>query len=711
LLLGKIPLLRVLIPFILGIIGYHYVAIIQQMPYWLSVLFILIIGVNEFLLSKKYSYRVWQGVNIYLSFFVLGILVSQANTNSSNYLKPDEQSYLIKGEIEELPKIMDKSVKVVLSVEAVKRDNQWLNSNDKIILYLPKDSLSKTLLPGDYLCVNPNLNIPENPKNPHQFNYKNYLQYHLIAGQAFIQSSDWIKIKSKNKRYLSLYAYSQKIRQKLLNIISKTPLSKEERVIAQALILGYKNEMQDNVQQAYSAAGATHVLAVSGLHVGIIYLILQWLFGLFQSNNKIFSILKIIFTLLLIWVYAFITGLSVSVMRAAVMFSVVLLGQLFQRKSHILNSLAASAFLLLVINPNYLFQLGFQLSYLAVAGIVIFQPFIAELWQPQYKLLVWLRDLLSVSVAAQIVTVPLTLLYFHQFPVYFLLTNLFIIPAAFVILLIGLITVATYFIHPVIFQYSGELLHYVIRITNSVIFGIQKFPNSVIDKIYFTPLMALISYCGMLLIIIGFSVRKFFVALLGVLSIAVLLFLSALHDISAENQKQFIVYSVPHYSVYNFIDGRDNIVVADDKFYSKSKNVDFTLKNNWVYLGLKDEKVVPFKKLSVKYQLSNIFRISNVHVYVKDKFFYFYGEKIAVIDRFVTLPNKLKNKITLDYLILTKNTSVPIDKLLSVFKPKLIIFDSSNSKYKINQWVKELNKTNIPFYDVMNKGAFIDIIE
>ena len=285
-LLGKIPLLRVLIPFILGIIGYHYVAIIQQMPYWLSVLFILIIGVNEFLLSKKYSYRVWQGVNIYLSFFVLGILVSQANTNSSNYLKPDEQSYLIKGEIEELPKIMDKSVKVVLSVEAVKRDNQWLNSNDKIILYLPKDSLSKTLLPGDYLCVNPNLNIPENPKNPHQFNYKNYLQYHLIAGQAFIQSSDWIKIKSKNKRYLSLYAYSQKIRQKLLNIISKTPLSKEERVIAQALILGYKNEMQDNVQQAYSAAGATHVLAVSGLHVGIIYLILQWLFGLFQSNNK-----------------------------------------------------------------------------------------------------------------------------------------------------------------------------------------------------------------------------------------------------------------------------------------------------------------------------------------------------------------------------------------------------------------------------------------
>jgi competence protein ComEC len=620
-------------------------------------------------------------------------------------------AYLLKGEIIELPKIMDNSVKVVLQVNALKTGNIWQKSESKIILYLPKDTMSEKLISGDYIYVNPKFNIPQNPKNPHQFNYKKYLQFHLIAGQAFLKSADWVKIRA-NQRKFSLYSLSQKIRKKFVDILHKTPLTDDELAITQALVLGYKNDMNDNVQQAYSAAGATHVLAVSGLHVGIIFLIIQWLFSFLKTENKYFTVFRVLITLLLIWCYAFITGLSVSVMRAAVMFSFVLIGQLFNRNVHVLNSLAASAFLLLVFNPYYVFQLGFQLSYLAVAGIVIFQPYIAQLWQPQVKVVIWLRDLLSVSLAAQIITLPLTLVYFHQFPVYFLLTNILVIPAAFIILLLGIITLMSFFIHPLVFNLFGIALHFITGLVNTLIFKIQLLPWSVLKDIYFTTPMTIISYTGLVFVIIGIGFRKYLFVSIGLLTIVVLLVLSVLHDLESAQQKQFIVYAVPRYSVYNFIDGRDNIVVTDDKFYSKSKNVDFTLKNNWIALGLNNEKVVSFNKLSSKYNLSNIFRINNINLYVKDKFFYFFGKKIAIVDNQFKIPDKINEKINIDYLIMSKNTSVTIDKLLTVFVPNLIIFDSSSSQYKIKQWINEISDLhNIAFYDVSSQGAFIDVIK
>ncbi len=703
-LLGKIPLLRIFIPFACGIVLHHYFPAIAVFPFWtIFVLAGLLISFNEYWLSKQYRYRYAQGIIIYVAFLIAGIYTGKYSLEIFHY--SDNQLYLLKGEITEIPKVMDKTVKLTIRIEAVKREGIWQYADNRIIVYLPKDSLSQTLQVGDLLALNPKLNIPQSPKNPHQFNYRQYLQYHLIAGQAFLQSTQWIKLPSDVSSF-SLYIAAQKIRTKLLSVLQEVPLNKEERAIAQALILGYKNEMQDNVQQAYAAAGATHVLAVSGLHVGIVYLILQWLFSMLKSDSRKMRIIKTLLTILLIWGYAFITGLSVSVMRAALMFSFMLFGQLFDRKAHILNSLAASALLLLCINPNFLFQLGFQLSYLAVAGIVIFQPFIAEMWQPSFRFLQWIRDLLSVSVAAQVVTLPLTLLYFHQFPVYFFITNLVIIPAAFIILLTGLTTLLSYFIHPLLFHYLGEGLYWIINITNRIIFFIQQLPYATVKQIYFTETMAVLAYISMILLVIGVAARKYWSIIFALSGVLAILVLSVWHDIEVRQQKQFIVYAVPPYSAYNFIDASDNILITDNRFYNRSKNVDFTLKNNWIALGVEKEKVVPFEKLNTRYLLSNIFRVSNVNVYINGKFFYFYGKRIAVIDNEIQLPDSINRPVVVDYLILAKNTPVPLSKIMRLFVPKLIIIDSSSGRYKINRWIKFLQSKHIPYYNVQEKGAF-----
>ncbi len=703
-LLGKVPLLRVFIPFVAGIIWYRYFPVSDVFSFPVSIIvFTVLIILNEYFLSKKYVYQPIQGILLYAAFFVLGIFVSSRSIETFDY--SEKQNYLLKGEIVEIPKIMDKTVKLTIRIEAVKREGVWQYAGSRIIVYLPKDSLSQTLQVGDLLALNPKLNIPQSPKNPHQFNYRQYLQYHLIAGQAFLQSTQWIKLPSDVSTF-SIYIVAQKVRAELLDVLRQVALSKDEQAIAQALILGYKNEMQDNVQQAYAAAGATHVLAVSGLHVGIVYLILQWIFGMFKTGSRWIRGAKTLLTLLLIWGYAFVTGLSVSVMRAALMFSFMLFGQLFDRKAHILNSLAASALLLLSINPNFLFQLGFQLSYLAVAGIVIFQPFIAEVWQPSFRLLQWVRDLLSVSVAAQVVTLPLTLLYFHQFPVYFFITNLVVIPAAFLILLTGLATLLSYFIHPFLFHYLGEGLHWLINITNRIIFFIQQLPYATVKQVYFTESMTVLAYVSMVLLIIGVAVRKYWSIVLALSGVLAILVLSVWHDIEVRQQKQFIVYAVPPYSVYNFIDASDNILITDNRFYNRSKNVDFTLKNNWIALGVEKEKVVPFEKLNTRYLLSNIFRISNVNVYVNGKFFYFYGKRIAVIDNEIQLPDSTNRPLMVDYLILAKNTPVSLSKIMRLFIPKMVIIDSSNGKYKIEQWEKFLQQQKIPYYNVPKKGAF-----
>ena len=246
------------------------------------------------------------------------------------------------------------------------------------------------------------------------------------------------------------------MRDKLLNILKENGLKNNELAVASALILGYKDDLGEELKHSYSSAGATHVLAVSGLHVGIIFLVLNFLLNILDKNDR-FKISKAILLICFLWAYATITGLSPSVVRAATMFSFVTIGKSFGKSSSIYNTLCASAFVLLVYNPYLIMEVGFQLSYLAVVGIVYFQSIIYKWIYVKNKFLKYIWMITSVSIAAQLTTFPLGLLYLHQSPTYLFASNLFVIPGAMLIIGLGILLFITSWI-PLISGGIGWLL-------------------------------------------------------------------------------------------------------------------------------------------------------------------------------------------------------------------------------------------------------------
>ncbi|HRP60902.1 MAG TPA: ComEC/Rec2 family competence protein, partial [Vicingus sp.] len=470
---------------------------------------------------------------------------------------------------------------------------------------------------------------------------------------------------------------------------------------ASALILGYKNNIEAQLKSAYSSAGAMHVLAVSGLHVGIIFMIFNVLLK-FTEKFKYGGIIKGIILLLVLWFYALITGLSPSVLRSATMFSFVVSAKMINRRTNFFNTLSASALLLLLVNPFLIFDVGFQLSYSAVIGIVLIQPWFSKLLSPTTWLGNYTWDLVTVSLAAQIATFPLGLYYFHQFPNYFLLANLLVIPFAVIILCLGLFTLAVSFI-PIISFYSGLALKWIIFSLNWVVSFIDQMPYAVTNQIKFTLSDAIFVYFIIGFILLLFVYRKFYYFALASVTTLLLLTSIGFDKFKLLNQKKLIVYNIPKHTAINFIDGNDNILVSDIML-SKDK-LKFHVENNWIDKGIKAEKVVNLENLKKEHLISNLYKIDNQNLFTKRNYFQYYHHKIAIIDKNfkVFIPQE---KLNVDFIIWTQNCKIPLEKLIQIFQFKKLIIDSSNSTYINDKLVNEAKQLKIEYWSVQENGAF-----
>ena len=333
---------------------------------------------------------------------------------------------------------------------------------------------------GDLLFIKGQPKLVSPPSNPGEFNYKNYLVYNRVYHQHYVRA-DYAKI--GHRPISRLIALSDKMRLYCTRVISEFIHIQDARAVILALSLGVKDELDNDLVQAFSATGSMHVLAVSGLHVGIIYLVIFNILSRVGLNKKKYRWLLAILSMSVLWFYAMLTGLSPSVLRAVTMFSFVALGRALFRKGNIYNTLAASAFLLLWFNPYLIMSVGFQLSYLAVFGIVYIQPKLYSLWNPKNYLIDKIWEISCVSIAAQLATGPLSVLYFHQFPTYFLISNLFIIPAAFLSLLGTLLLFALSPL-PYIGSALGWLLGGFVNVVNELVYWVSSFPKSTFSGIY-----------------------------------------------------------------------------------------------------------------------------------------------------------------------------------------------------------------------------------
>lgn len=700
----KYPFVRLLLPFMTGIILALNFTV--NFPVLYSLLIIFIVAFFVFGRVSEFRTQILLGLFINIILIFSGYLLTQNKlAGSKNEALLDHGGYMV-GKIISDPVVSDRTVRINVDIEAIKQNELWHKTSGRTMLYLSHDERTNEIKPGKYIIFSPQLSEIANRGNPEEFDYKRYLSYNLIHTSDFLNTDDWDFLGEKEDKNLRFKILN--FRQQLIGKLEAGGMQEDELGVISALALGYRNRLSDEIRHNYASSGAMHILAVSGLHVGIVYMVIVFLFS-FIKNKKLL-ILKVALTIILIWFYAFLTGLSPSVSRAATMFSFIAASAIFKRSPGVFNSIAASAFLLLMINPLMLTQIGFQLSYMAVTGIVLVFPKIYGLVVFKNFLLDKIWSLTVVSIAAQIATAPIAVYYFNQFSNYFLLTNYLLIPLATVAIYLTL-SVFVFGKIEIISDFLINILSKVLEIMNYFTSMIESLPGSVSSNLHINLAQMLLIY--LLIIFFGvffFATKKYKQLVHALIVLLALSSVSLYKNINRIDQKYIIVYNINRTSAVNLIDGKDNILFAnfDDQNINR---IEFSAKNNWLKLGLENEKFIDISRMTSSSILSNIAVIDNKKVFQKNNFIAFEDIRILLCNRNFDLSKyasgENNNKLSIDYLILSDNANIRLSEIAELFEFNKIIFDSSNSDWRIARWENENEEQGFKIHNVKTHGAFI----
>lgn len=583
-------MLRLILPFLVGVISASFLPEFLQVDSVMLVCLSAAIGLVilvGMLVTLQFRRPHWFGLFLWPSFFILGsaLALSVSDSIFPDYLSQEklgnsESAFL--AVIADQPQIKAKSVKVIAEVIDRKR-----SMNGKVLLYFKKDSVSEQLNYGEEILIRTKLEQVKGMGNPNEFNYTRYLRFHNISFRGYVKSGEWKKLSNGSP---TMKGWFLQLRSRMIVLLEESGLSGNELSVASALILGYRADLDKELMTAYAGAGATHVLAVSGLHVGIVYVILNFLLK-FLNRYRYGRILRTIILVLLLFSYAALTGLSASVFRAATMFSFVAIGSALNRNTNIFNTLAASAFCLILYEPMIIMQVGFQLSYAAVIGIVLIQPRLFKLYTFKNRLVDWAWSITCVSVAAQIATFPLGLLYFHQFPNLFLISNLLVIPAAAGILYLGFSLFIFSFWKPTLL-YFGFLLKTLISSLNQVVVWIEKVPYSVLSGIDISTLESVIIYLiitGILLFIIQEKRKGLYASLtLG----CVFMILQIVEVYEQKNQQFITLYNVKGETAIAMVNGTEVTFISSPELWNNEQAMLFHVRHHWWNTGIETERFV-----------------------------------------------------------------------------------------------------------------------
>ena len=468
------------------------------------------------------------------------------------------------------------------------------------------------------------------------------------------------------------------LREDIINKFKNANFNKDELSIVNALLLGQRNDISQEQFNQYKNAGVVHILAVSGLHIGIILLFLNFLFKPIEyiKNGKI---LKLILVLVCLWFYALLAGLSPSIIRSVTMFTAIAIGLVSNRQFGIQNSLVISIFVLLLIHPLYLFNVGFQLSYTAVFSIVWLQPFFANFWKPKAFIPKYFWVLLTVTFAAQIGVLPLSLYYFHQFPGLFFVSSLIIIPFLGFILGVGflIIILGTLDFIP---QILAEFYEFMIRTLNEFVAIISSQETFIFQNISFSFISMILFYLLLTGIISGLknrSVHNFYFVLIVVFIFQVSLIYK---KYQIEKTNEFIIF---HQVKKSIIGNREG---ANISVFQKSD----TFKNT-TYSPLKSYQL-NYSNLSFqeKKHFKNILQINSRNILIIDHSGIYKGLNFKP-----------------QMVILTESPKINMERMLQKLRPEIVIADGSNYHNFVQQWGKTCKSKSIEFYSTQENGAFV----
>ena len=656
---------------VVGILTSHFFPITTFLIIYILALFFVTILLWLWA-RKQLIQTVYFGIATYLCFFAIGYFSYQRRLPQ---FQPTHYSQVLSKETVEIFQIKITQTlkpdtfnyKYFAHVNAI----NGISSRGKILLNVSKDSLLQSFYPDEILLVYaPIYDIPK-PLNPHQFDYSAYMKSLGVYGQLRISEKEILKIGNGSKTVLGI---AQNYRARIVEKLQKTNLKTDERAIIQALVLGEKKDIDKNLYNEYAAAGAVHILAVSGLHVGILYIILAFLLKPL-TRLKLGKYFHAIIILLLLWGFAVLSGLSPSVTRAVTMFSFFAVAKLFDRETNSINTLFLSFLALLIINPFWLFQVGFQLSYLAVFFIVWLQPLFYKVGYSKYRIVRKIWAIVSVTICAQIGVLPLSLYYFHQFPGLFLVTNVVILPFLTALMFGGIVIVLLASLDNLP-DWLAESYNFLIEGLNGFIHWVAVQDEFLFTDIHFSTLKVVGAY--LLIIALGLflksmNYRKLVISLLAIAILATIY----IYDEFNTSANQFVVFHKNRHTLLGYKKGKDFVLFKSDSAANISEEYPIKSFRNAINIDRYSEEKLP-----------QIFQYKN-----KD---------IIILDSLGIHPKRKK----IHTILLTNSPKVNLNRIIDSLKPMQIIADGSNYSSYVKRWEKTCKLKKLPFCHTAKQGAF-----
>ncbi|HRG82885.1 MAG TPA: ComEC/Rec2 family competence protein [Chitinophagaceae bacterium] len=650
----------------------------------------VLIGSFFISLFNLYRYRFITGLSILFIFLAAGGLLTRLK--DIRYLPdktgiPPLQADCLLVTLNENPVVKTNSFKTEAIINTGFREGKQIQIQGKIILYFRKDSpdFAKNipLAYGHCLLIKNKLQRIQASGNPGGFDYARYQLFRGISQQAFLRSGDFILLPDKKIKPLQQWLISSQ--EKLVQLLRKYITGEQEKGLAEALLIGYKNDLDKELVQSYSNTGVVHIIAISGLHLGIIYWLLELLFQPLLKKKKS-KWLRPILIITGLWTFSLLAGAQPSVLRSALMFSMIVIGESLGRKNTAFNSLACSALVLLLINPFWLWDPGFQLSYAAVASILIFMRPVYNLFYFPNKLIDFIWKMNAVTLAAQILTLPLSIYHFHQFPPLFFLSNLLAVPLSSIILLAAiLLCVIAWLPEPA--HLLGQLISGMIRLMNQAVSSIEQLPGAVWDGLYINQLQVILLLISIAAISYWLMEKRKKGCLTGIATILCFLLIRTDSFIQCEKNNSIIVYNVPGKTAIDFIAGRKlfysgNANGAADAFIQQ-----FHLRPSRILQRAKPVTVLP-------------------GLLQKQNQFSFLDKRILLLSPGYQY-REASNRQKIDLLIISGNPRLYMTQLIKALDIRQVVCDGVAPVWKRNYWQKDCDSLKIPFHDVTIKGAFV----
>ncbi|MFW5663532.1 MAG: ComEC/Rec2 family competence protein [bacterium] len=695
---SHIPMVRILLPLLAGITCFTFVEYFLPFHMILSVMFAFLVSgiiIYKYLLSHFHLSFAY-GINVMLFLFFAGYVLAQSRyelTRPDHFSHHTRENTLMQIRLTEPVAEKTNSFQIVGQVTHIVSKNKVKEVRGKIILWLEKSDEAQSLQYGDIIMTENYYQETRAPQNPNAFDYRNFLARQNIFHQSYRRTGEWYHTGRNQGNPIVIAAHS--MRSIALETLEDNNIKGRDFAVASALLLGYREYLDEDLQREFAGAGAMHILCVSGLHVGIVFLALHFAFG-FLTRLQGGKYIKTLIIIVLIWFYAAITGFAPSVLRASTMFSFLAIGQTFRRSTNIYNTLAASALILVMLNPFIISRISFQLSYIAVISIVSLQPLFYKQLYFKNKILNYAWGIITVSLAAQLGTGPLALYYFNQFPNYFVLTNLMVIPLTGVIIKGGLLLFLT---APVAFisQYVGMALSWIVLLLHTSVRLIESLPGSTANNLVigFHDKL-LIFFLIVLLSLLWIRKQKKLVypvlASLLILTIS----LSSQYFIN-QSKSQLVVYHVPKASAIDIFYQGQCFFLGCDNVLSDPKVIQFNMAAHRKKNGLRS------KKLSMLTLEKGIEK----PLYSHNGFLNIEGHTIRIIDQNYRMPSRRLFTDTLDHLIIRGNPRLHLSDLADVDPARMIVFDNSNPLYQQRKWKNECDSLGINCWSVALQGAYV----